>query len=106
MSTSVAALIEHPKAVVLTARYMMRYRDLTGRDRVMLACRHPEGVWWAVSLAGPALLRQFGEPVVCGEFPALARFVLEHVRFWGMEPGEWQPIDRYLAIVIREEQER
>jgi hypothetical protein len=98
----IASLVEHPHAVVLWPRYMMRYRAVLGQEQLLLACADSEGGWWAVILPGPALLRQRGDPVICAEFRALARFVREHLRLWGMEPGDWQPIDRYLAIVIRE----
>jgi len=100
--SDLASLVQHPHAVVLWARYMMRYRGVLGQEQLMLACADSEGGWWAVILPGPALLRQRGDPVICAEFRALARFVREHLTLWGMEPGDWQPIDRYMAIVIRE----
>jgi len=100
--SDLASLVQHPHAVVLWPRYMMRYRGVLGQDQLMLACADSEGGWWAVILPGPAVLRQRGYPVICGEFRALALFVREHFRLWGMEPGDWHPIDRYMAIVIRE----
>jgi hypothetical protein len=102
MQPSPVENLQHPHAVVLWPRYMMRYRGLLGQEQLMLACADSEGGWWAVILPGPALLRQRGDPVICAGFRALARFVREHFKLWGMEPGDWQPIDRYLAIVIRE----
>lgn len=90
----------------LAIRHWMRYRDHSGRDRILIAARERDsGLWYAFTLPEVSIIRSEGYPMNWAALDGLKLWCELWLKHWGIRPEPWHQAERWAEIHLREELE-